>query len=189
MRNAFLFIRRHFNFLFFVVLQIIALSFLFRFNKFHEAAFLNVSTEVTGRLDEKYNNIEYYFQLKKTNEALVQENLRLRQQLKEKNCGISMYEYSRERLNELQSKLAFCDGLMVSYSVETKSWAEDAMSEAFQLRRSEERPLAFAAVGLSPLPDSEFNFEHPRVVSMRSTPTGSFEGMTQFLEKLQEQYA
>jgi rod shape-determining protein MreC len=80
-RNVFLFIRRHFNFLFFLVLQIIALSFLFRYNKFHEAAFLNVSTEVTGRLNEKYNNIEYYFQLKKTNEALVQENLRLRQQL------------------------------------------------------------------------------------------------------------
>jgi len=80
-RNAFLFIRRHFNFLFFLVLQIISLSFLFRYNKSHEAAFLNVSTEVTGRLNERYNNIEYYFQLKKTNEALVQENLRLRQQL------------------------------------------------------------------------------------------------------------
>ena len=83
MRNVFLFIRRHFNFLFFLVLQIIALSFLFRFNKFHEAAFLNVSTEITGRINERYNNIEYYFQLKKTNESLVQENLRLRQQLKE----------------------------------------------------------------------------------------------------------
>jgi rod shape-determining protein MreC len=82
-RNVFLFIRRHFNFLFFLVLQIIALSFLFRYNKFHEAAFLNVSTEITGRLNEKYNGIEYYFQLKKTNESLVQENLRLRQQLKE----------------------------------------------------------------------------------------------------------
>jgi rod shape-determining protein MreC len=82
-RNAFLFIRRHFNFLFFLVLQIIALSFLFRYNKSHEASFLNVSTEVTGRLNEKYNNIEYYFQLKKTNEALVQENLQLRQQLVE----------------------------------------------------------------------------------------------------------
>lgn len=81
MRNVFLFIRRHFNFLFFLVLQIIALSFLFRYNKFHEAAFLNVSTELTGRLNERYNNIEYYFQLKKTNEALVQENLRLRQEL------------------------------------------------------------------------------------------------------------
>ena len=83
MRNVFLFIRRHFNFLFFLVLQIIALSFLFRYNKFHEAAFLNVSTEITGRLNEKYNGIEYYFQLKKTNESLVQENLHLRQQLKE----------------------------------------------------------------------------------------------------------
>jgi rod shape-determining protein MreC len=83
MRNVFLFIRRHFNFLFFLVLQIIALSFLFRFNKFHEAAFLNVSTEITGRINERYNNIEYYFQLKKTNESLVQENLRLRQQLKD----------------------------------------------------------------------------------------------------------
>jgi rod shape-determining protein MreC len=82
-RNVFLFIRRHFNFLFFLVLQIIALSFLFRFNKFHEAAFLNVSTELTGRINERYNNVEYYFQLKKTNESLVQENLRLRQQLKE----------------------------------------------------------------------------------------------------------
>jgi len=82
-RNVFLFIRRHFNFLFFLVLQIIALSFLFRYNKFHEAAFMNVSTEITGRINEKYNGIEYYFQLKKTNESLVRENLRLRQQLKE----------------------------------------------------------------------------------------------------------
>ncbi|HTR30685.1 MAG TPA: rod shape-determining protein MreC [Puia sp.] len=83
MRNAFLFIRRHFNFLFFLVLQIIALSFLFRYNRFQEAAFLNVSTEVTGRFYEKYNSIEYYFQLRKTNDALVQENARLRQQLRE----------------------------------------------------------------------------------------------------------
>ncbi|HXB96249.1 MAG TPA: rod shape-determining protein MreC [Puia sp.] len=83
MRNVFLFIRRHFNFLFFLVLQIIALSFLFRYNKFHEAAFLNVSTEITGRINEKYSGIEYYFQLKTTNESLVKENLRLRQLLKD----------------------------------------------------------------------------------------------------------
>jgi rod shape-determining protein MreC len=86
-RNVFLFIRRHFNFLFFLVLQIISLSFLFRYNKFHEAAFLNVSTEVTGRFNQRYNSIEYYFQLKKTNESLVKENLRLRQQLKENYEG------------------------------------------------------------------------------------------------------
>jgi len=82
-RNVFLFIRRHFNFLFFLVLQIVSLSFLFRYNKFHEAAFMNVSTELTGRINEKYNGIEYYFQLKRTNESLVKENIRLRQLLKE----------------------------------------------------------------------------------------------------------
>jgi rod shape-determining protein MreC len=65
------------------VLQIIALSFLFRYNKFHEAAFMNVAGEITGKLDEKYNGIEYYFQLKKTNEQLVRENEKLRQFLKE----------------------------------------------------------------------------------------------------------
>jgi rod shape-determining protein MreC len=86
-RNVFLFIRRHFNFLFFLVLQIIALSFLFRYNKFHEAAFMNLSTELTGRVNQRYNNIEYYFQLKKTNEALVKENIRLHQLLKDNYEG------------------------------------------------------------------------------------------------------
>ena len=83
MRNIFLFIRRYSNFLFFLVLQIFALSFLFRYNKFHEAVFQGVAGEITGRLDEKYNGIEYYFQLKRTNDQLVKENLQLRQQLKE----------------------------------------------------------------------------------------------------------
>jgi rod shape-determining protein MreC len=82
-RNVFLFIRRHTNFLFFLVLQIVALSILFRYNKFHEAIFMNASTEITGRINEKYSTIEYYFQLKKTNESLLKENLRLRQLLKD----------------------------------------------------------------------------------------------------------
>jgi len=73
-RNIFLFIRRYFNFLFFLVLQIIALSFLFRYNKFHEAAFMGIANELTGRVSSKYSNVEYYFHLKKTNEALASQN-------------------------------------------------------------------------------------------------------------------
>lgn len=83
MRNIFLFIRRYSNFLYFLVLQIVALSFLFRYNKFHEAAFMNVAGEITGKLDERYNSVENYFTLKNTNEQLVRENERLRQLLKE----------------------------------------------------------------------------------------------------------
>ena len=44
---------------------------------------MGVAGEITGRLDERYNGVEYYFQLKRTNDQLVRENLQLRQQLKE----------------------------------------------------------------------------------------------------------
>ncbi len=82
MRNVFLFIRRYFIFLFFLVLQIISLSLLFRYNKFHEAVFSNVAGDVTGKINEKFNNVEHYFNLKNTNEALVHENVYLRSLLK-----------------------------------------------------------------------------------------------------------
>jgi rod shape-determining protein MreC len=82
MRNIFLFIRRYFNFLFFLALQALALSFLFRYNKFHEAAFMGVASEITGSINQRYNSVEYYFKLKKANEALVQENIHLRSLLR-----------------------------------------------------------------------------------------------------------
>ncbi|HYF31960.1 MAG TPA: rod shape-determining protein MreC [Chitinophagaceae bacterium] len=81
MRNIILFIRRYLNFLFFLVLQIIALSMLFRYNKFHEAAFAGIAKELTGGIYDRANNIEYYFNLKTTNDSLVKENARLRNML------------------------------------------------------------------------------------------------------------
>lgn len=66
-----------------MVMQLVALYILFHYNRFHEAAFMGVANEVTGRINEKYNNIEYYFKLKKTNEALVKENELLRNQLRQ----------------------------------------------------------------------------------------------------------
>lgn len=87
MRNIFLFIRRYFNFLFFLVLQIVALTFLFRYNKFHDAAFMGVAGEITGKINERYNNVQYYFKLKNTNEALAKENFYLRSLLKDNYQG------------------------------------------------------------------------------------------------------
>lgn len=81
MRNIFLFIRRYFNFVFFVVLQIAALYILFHYNKFHEAVFDNIANELTGNIGGKYTNITYYFSLKKTNDALAKENAELRNRL------------------------------------------------------------------------------------------------------------
>jgi hypothetical protein len=111
----------------------------------------------------------------------------LKQVLKDNNCGISVFPYESMPPEKLQSKLAFCDGLVVPYTTESKSWAEDVMTEAFQLRRREERPLAFAAVELPPGANGEFNFEHARVVPVRGTATGQFQGIDQFLAKLEEE--
>ena len=83
MRNVFLFIRKYANFLFFLLLQIIALSFLFRYNKYHEAAFMNVAGEFTGSINQRYSKVEYYFRLKKINEQLAAENAVLNQLRKE----------------------------------------------------------------------------------------------------------
>jgi len=76
-RNIFLFIRRFFNLILFLVLQGTAIYILTNYNKTHQAVLGAVANEVTGSISTKYNNIEYYFHLKKTNDSLVKENARL----------------------------------------------------------------------------------------------------------------
>src|SRR5258706_16027713 len=67
MRNIFLFIRRYFTFFTFLVLQVVALWFLFNYNRFHRAKFLGVANEITGRINSQYNKVEDYFNLKEEN--------------------------------------------------------------------------------------------------------------------------
>ena len=110
----------------------------------------------------------------------------LKQSLKDHNCGISVFPYATVPPEKPQSKLSFCDGLVVPYTAETKSAAEEMMTAAFQLRRREERPIAFAAVALSSAAADQFNFEHPRVVPIQSGPNGEFAGPDRFLGKLEE---
>lgn len=101
MRNVFLFIRKYANFLLFLLLQIIALSFLFRYNKYHEAAFMNVAGEFTGSINQRFSRVEYYFRLKKINEQLAAENARLNQ-LRNENFE-SPYGIEKAILDTLQS--------------------------------------------------------------------------------------
>ena len=82
MRNIFLFIGRYSTFILFLLLQIIALSMLFRYNRFHEAAYMDMAQELTGKVYVRYNNIETYFNLKEENEKLRVQNAQLLNQLK-----------------------------------------------------------------------------------------------------------
>ncbi len=78
MKNIFLFIRRYFNFLFFLVLQIVSIVLLVNYNKTHEAVYSNIASEVIGRINLQYNNIQSYFTLRQINRQLSEENARLR---------------------------------------------------------------------------------------------------------------
>jgi len=56
---------------------------LFNYNRYHQAAFMNVANEYTGKIYKRYNDVEYYFKLKKTNDSLIKANERLYNKLKQ----------------------------------------------------------------------------------------------------------
>jgi rod shape-determining protein MreC len=70
MRNIFLFIGRYFTFFAFLALQVLALSFLFRYNKYHRAVGLGMANELTGWMNSKYAKVDNYFHLKQESDRI-----------------------------------------------------------------------------------------------------------------------
>ncbi|MEO6187550.1 MAG: rod shape-determining protein MreC [Ginsengibacter sp.] len=83
MRNIFIFIRIYFNFLFFLFLIGLSLYMLFSYNHYHHSIYSSAAAGITGKINKQYNNIEYYFQLKRTNDSLVKANENLYNKLKQ----------------------------------------------------------------------------------------------------------
>lgn len=83
MRNIFLFIRRYFNFLLFLFLQILSIYYIVSYGKYHEAAYGEMANQFTGKINKRYSNIQYYFNLKQTNDSLVKANENLYNLLRE----------------------------------------------------------------------------------------------------------
>ena len=77
MRNIFLFIRRYFNFLVFIILQVLCIFLIVQYSRYHQAMFGHLANGITGKINKQYDNVEYYFQLKKTNDSLMLANERL----------------------------------------------------------------------------------------------------------------
>ncbi|QES89895.1 rod shape-determining protein MreC [Rhizosphaericola mali] len=78
LRNIIIFIRRYITFFTFLVMEIICISIMVRYNQTYRATYANISNDVTGFFMNKYNNVEYYFQLRKTNRQLADENAYLK---------------------------------------------------------------------------------------------------------------
>jgi len=63
------------------MLEILSLTFIIRYNNFHQVKMLNSSNAISGKVYEKYHSITDYFTLRKTNDELAAENTLLRQKL------------------------------------------------------------------------------------------------------------
>ena len=74
MRNVFLFIRRYAVFISFLILQIISLSMLFSYNRFHSTYYGMIAGEISGDINRRVNNVEEYLTLKTENERLREQN-------------------------------------------------------------------------------------------------------------------
>ena len=74
MRNIFLFIRRYFVFLTFLVLQGFALWMLFKYNRYHRAVFLGMSNEITGSISTQVDKVDDYFHLREENRRVHKMN-------------------------------------------------------------------------------------------------------------------
>jgi rod shape-determining protein MreC len=81
MKGLLNFLVKYHVFFLFLIIQLVCLTLIVRYNSFHRVAFLNSSNTVTGKIYEKYDNAANFFSLRKINEDLAQENTKLRTEL------------------------------------------------------------------------------------------------------------
>lgn len=93
MQQIFYFLQKFKYFLFFLLLQFIALFLIFNNLNFHKSKYVNSANSITGGFYKNIANITEYLNLKTENETLAAENIRLRNQL-EKNTFVSFSEDS-----------------------------------------------------------------------------------------------
>ena len=81
MRNFILFIRRFFNLLLFLALEIVCILFIARTNSLQGNDIVSSANTVSGMVYKKQSDVVYYFGLRKMNDSLLNENALLRKKI------------------------------------------------------------------------------------------------------------
>jgi len=81
LRNFILFIRRFFNLILFLGLEVICFILIARTNTLQGNDVLSSANTIAGIVYKKREDVVYYFGLKRMNDSLIHENTRLREQL------------------------------------------------------------------------------------------------------------
>lgn len=89
MRNFIAFLKRFQVILFFALLQGLALAWYFTFSYFPRTQYLTTANNVSGSILSMQNDVSKHFKLEEDNKKLQEENVRLRNQLKESKLLLS----------------------------------------------------------------------------------------------------
>ena len=89
MQQLFYFIKKFRYSLLFILLEILALYFTIQHHSYHTSRFINSANFVTGGIYSKVNSINEFFLLKDENKLLIEENIRLKNQLSKQNSNSS----------------------------------------------------------------------------------------------------
>ncbi len=81
MRNFILFVRRFFNLILFLALEVVCIVLVARTNTLQGNEVMSSANTISGIVYQKREDVIYYFGLKSMNDSLLSENLRLRAQL------------------------------------------------------------------------------------------------------------
>ena len=83
MRNLFIFLRQHYFYFLFLLLETVSLVLLFNYNEFQGSALYSVSGNVSGAVNNLFSGISEYFSLRRTNRVLIEEMAKLHSRIPE----------------------------------------------------------------------------------------------------------
>ena len=83
MRNLWLFFRKHYFYLLFMLLETVSLVLVFNYNGFQNAAVYTLSQQFAGSVNGMFRNISEYFSLRSTNRILTEEIAQLQARMPE----------------------------------------------------------------------------------------------------------
>ena len=82
MKSLLNFLYKYNHLLLFIIIEILCISFIIKYNNYHRVIFTNSSNAISGFVYDKSNKIENYFKLQIINDQLASENAKLRNQLR-----------------------------------------------------------------------------------------------------------
>ena len=84
MQQIIKFLQKYRYFILFLLLEFIAIAFTIQSHSFHTSKFVNSANSITGGVYKKANLINQFFNLEIENERLLEENIRLLKEIKQK---------------------------------------------------------------------------------------------------------